>query len=112
VTTILTRGGRNEGSLIQQEEIKECEWEPEFHECHKNVDFWCRSNPEYKPVRGWLFYAFNYEADFVWFQQHSVILTPENTLVDITPNNALDSYPFIIAKESDDDFFAKEIYLK
>ena len=102
---------RSEGTVIQKVEIKECGWKPEFHECHNNVDFWCRSNPEYIPVRGWLFFALNYEANFVWFQQHSVILTPGKTLVDITPSNALDSYPFIIAKESDDDFFAKEIYL-
>jgi hypothetical protein len=102
---------RNEGSLVQQVQIKEGEWEPEFHECHKNVDFWCKVNPEYKPVRGWVFYAFDYEANFVWFLQHSVMRTPENILVDITPNNASDSYPFIIATESDDDFFAKEKYL-
>ena len=67
---------RNKGTLIQQVEFKECEWKPAFNECHNNVDFWCRVNPEYKPVRGWLFYAFDYELNFVWFQSHSVILKP------------------------------------
>jgi len=40
------------------------------------------------------------------------MLTPDNKLIDITPTKAIDSYPFIIAKESDEDFFSKDEYLE
>ena len=103
---------RDEGALVQKATIEQCEWKPDFNECHNNVDTWCRSHPEYKPVRGWLFYALGYEADFVLFQQHSVMLTPENKLIDITPSKAVDEYPFIIARESDEDYFAKDVHLE
>ncbi len=102
---------REEAAFVQMASIEEREWKPDLNECHNNVDFWCKEHPEYKPIRGWLFYALGYEADYVLFQQHSVMLTPENTLVDITPTIALDSYPFIIAKESDEEFFAKDEYV-
>jgi hypothetical protein len=103
---------KDEGVVVQMATIEQCEWKPDFNECHNNVNFWCSSNPEYKPVRGWLFYTLGYGVDFVFFQQHSVILTPDNKLIDITPAKAMDSYPFIIANESDEDFFAKDKYLE
>jgi len=102
---------RNDGVFVQKATIEECEWTPELNECHNNVDFWCKAHPEYKPVRGWLFFALGYEDEHVLFLLHSVMLTPENSFVDITPTRAVDSYPFIVADESDDEFFAKDKYL-
>ncbi len=102
---------RNDADVVNQRIVEDGEWKPELNECHNNVDDWCKLHSDYQPVRGWLFYALDYEAGFVMFLAHSVVLTPEETLLDITPSKVADSYPFIIANESGDDFFAKARYL-
>ena len=85
----------------------ECEgWQPRLNDCHNNVDAWCRGNKEFKPARGWLFYSLGYEADYVMFQQHSVLVDDAGRLVDITPSMAEDNYPFIYVVDPDEQFFA------
>ncbi len=83
-------------------------WQPLARNCHDNVNLWCDSNEGYEPVRGWLYFDLVGTMDRVMFVQHSVVRTPEGDLVDITPSNAGQDYPFIPATEIDDEFFAKE----
>jgi hypothetical protein len=99
---------RENSIIVPAGEIDGGEWQPRLNDCHNNVDRWCAHNKEFKPARGWLFYDLGYEADFVMFQQHSVLADDKGRLIDITPTKASDSFPFIYVSETDEQYFSKE----
>ena len=102
---------RGNGVIVPRGEIDGSGWKPKLKDCHNNVDTLCKYRSEFKPARGWLFYDLGYEADYVMFQQHSVVVEESGSLIDITPNNAVDNYPFLYVKESDEQYFLKDKFL-
>lgn len=102
---------RTEGIILKRAEIVNGDWKPQVNYCHDNVNIWCSSKSEYKPVRGWLYFDLCDELDYVQFLPHSAILTPEGELYDITPSNATQDYPFIKANLSDAEFKSVQKYL-
>lgn len=81
------------------------EWQPEPNMCHHNVSIWCENNPEYSPVRGWLYFDLP-ALGYVKFVSHSVVLTPNGELFDITPSNASQDYPFVLSGLSEEEYAA------
>ena len=81
-------------------------WRPQPNECHVNVDWWCTHTRGYTPVRGWLYFAYLDLLPHVHFNAHSIVRNPEEELVDITPSQATERYPFILALESEQDYFS------
>lgn len=62
--------------------------------------------PGYSPVRGWLYFDFVDLLPFVLFNAHSVVRDPEGSLWDITPAQASQPYPFLMAEESNEEYAA------
>jgi hypothetical protein len=80
------------------------DWRPEPKACHANVTTVCQSQPDYKPVRGWLYFDFAGALTHVKFLAHSAVRAPNGELWDITPTSVKTRYPFIAATESEDDY--------
>lgn len=99
---------RGEAILVARAVIEGGDWQPQPNECHCNVDTYCQYDNSYVPVRGWLFFDYGYLLNYVSFLQHSILRFPDGRLMDITPSHASQDYPFIIANESDEDFFEKQ----
>lgn len=79
------------------------EWTPEANKCHDNVAVFCEHKPDHAPVRGWLYLDLP-EFEFVQFLAHSVVRAPDGVLVDITPWEATQHYPFLDGKLSGDEY--------
>jgi hypothetical protein len=90
---------RSEGMLLKSASAKFQGWQPQLNMCHNNVATWCDYDPSYRPVRGWLYI----ELAGI-FLAHSVVRIPNGELRDITPSNASQKYPFIIAEESETEY--------
>jgi hypothetical protein len=101
---------RDEAVIVPRAVMHGGNWQPQPKCCHDNVDVYCYFEKDYKPVRGWLFFDYGYMLDRVAFLQHSILMFPDGHLLDITPSNASQNYPFLRVYESDEDFFAKEKY--
>jgi len=99
---------RSEATVVKRAHIREGLWQPQLKKCHENVDAYCQLHKDFKPIRGWLFFDYGYFLDHVAFCQHSVVMSPDGQLIDITPSNATQDYPFLRVEESDKDFFKKE----
>ncbi len=80
------------------------DWSAEEHQCHANAEEWCARNPGHTIVRGWLYFSFHGVMPFVRFSAHSVVKLPDGTLRDITPSEASMPYPFLFARESQDEY--------
>lgn len=80
--------------MLKRAVIEGGDWQPEANMCHHNVTEWCQYKPNYKPVRGWLYFDLP-GRNYVKFVAHSAVLTPESELYDITPSNASQDYPFV-----------------
>jgi hypothetical protein len=94
---------RNEAVNIQHVRIEGGDRRPDPNECHRNVTLWCNRNPGYTAVRGWL--VADYVAiGFYKFFAHSIIESKTGDLIDITPNPAPWSYPFLKHDLADGDF--------
>lgn len=92
---------RTEGIILKCADVSIGEWNPKLNQCHDNVTIWCEHEPSHQSVRGWLY------LDLLGiFLAHSAICTPNGELYDITPLNATQQYPFIIAKESEAEYAA------
>lgn len=91
--------------MLNRAEIKGGNWQPEPNMCHHNVTIWCEHNSEYTPVRGWLYFDLP-GLNYVKFIAHSVVLTPDNKLFDITPSNATQEYPFISSNLEEEHYAA------
>jgi hypothetical protein len=88
-----------EATLLKRAEVSIGDWVPECNMCHHNVSQWCVNDPSFTPVRGWLY--FDRLNKFV---AHSVVLTPEGELFDITPSNAPREYPFLNGNLSEEGY--------
>jgi hypothetical protein len=98
---------RQGAEVVTRYEMKGGNWQPQLKLCHENVDAYIKNTDGFKAARGWLYFdlqGFNY----VMFVQHSVLESPEGQLMEITPSDASQEYPFIRAYESDEEFFEKE----
>ena len=83
--------------------IENGDWVPQPNMCHHNVSIWCEHNPEYQPVRGWLYFALP-GVSYSKFVAHSAVRTPYGELFDITPSSATQDYPFIAGDLSEDEY--------
>jgi hypothetical protein len=99
---------RNEGTIVPLAIMEGGNWQPIANQCHDNVDIYCQHDNKYQPVRGWLFFDYGYLLNTVSFLQHSVLKFPDGKMYDITPTPSFENYPFIIANETDEEFFKKE----
>jgi hypothetical protein len=70
-------------------------WRPDPNECHRNCDWWVLHNPDCKAIRGWLLFDFGGFLTFVRFNAHSVLQEAGGNLIDITPSQASQRYPFM-----------------
>jgi hypothetical protein len=72
----------------------EPDWLPQPKFCHDNVAIWVARSPQHKHVCGYL--IFDLRILGVWrVQAHSVVELEDGTLIDITPNDASQLYPFV-----------------
>jgi hypothetical protein len=85
---------RNTGIVVPFVSRSIGSWRPVAKECHGNSDHWVINNPGHHSVRGWLYFDLSL-LGFARFTSHSVVPEPDGTLIDITPNGASQSYPFI-----------------
>jgi hypothetical protein len=80
-------------------------WLPLENDCHANVNTFVHHHPEYRAVRGWLYFDLMNMMPWVMFNPHSVIEMPNGKLVDITPApKASQRYPFIRDLRDEADF--------
>jgi hypothetical protein len=74
-------------------------WKPAPKHCHANVDTWVWRSPEYSAVRGWVIFDQSRNPLIprprFHFAAHSVIAAPNGVLMDITPADLSQPYPFI-----------------
>lgn len=88
---------------LRYAEVSLGDWQPSPKKCHDNVSIWCQHNPEYKSIRGWLYF------DLIGrFVAHSVVKAPDGYFYDITPtdNLVMGTYPFIPTQEPFKEFMA------
>jgi hypothetical protein len=72
------------------------DWKPAAKFCHANVETWVMRSPKYTLVRGWVVFDQSFlSRPRFRFAAHSVIGTPEGKLLDITPSDISQPYPFI-----------------
>jgi len=97
---------RNEAVTVQRGSIERGDWQPKPKECHTNVTLWCRDNPDYTAIRGWIVADHSIERIAVVFQffAHSVVETKTGGLIDVTPNPLDRNYPFLRHDSADCDF--------
>jgi hypothetical protein len=87
---------RHEGVRLRRATASIGEWKPQEHYCFQNVEAWARFNPHHKRVDGFVIFDYTvWGLGFVRFTPHCVIENEEGELVDITPHQASDDYPFI-----------------
>lgn len=79
------------------------DWQPKHNMCHHNATDWCELKPEFTPVRGWLYFDLP-GLPHVKFVAHSIVRTPGGDLVDITPSDATQDYPFLVSGLSDNEY--------
>ena len=94
----------NEASVLECCDVSIGDWHPTENECHGNVTTLCEHDPDYEPIRGWLYLDFGGVMDRVKFVAHSAVRAPDGVLYDITPSSVPHQYPFICAEESEDDY--------
>jgi hypothetical protein len=84
------------------------DWRPAPRCCHANVETWVMRSPQYAIVRGWVVFDQTDERlvprPRFHFVAHSVIRTPDGKLLDITPSDISQSYPFICHPGKNDEF--------
>lgn len=99
---------RQEAVEVPFEPRRSKDWAPAEGQCHYNVDYWVLAHPGTRAVRGWLVFDFETTSmglmPLVRFTAHSVVEDADGRLVDITPSNASQRYPFLRHLGSDDQF--------
>ena len=93
----------SEAIFTEKIQVSVGDWRPERNMCHHNVTYFCQHNPDYVPVRGWLYFDLP-GLEFAKFLSHSVVGTPDGTLCDITPWEATQDYAFLTANLSEDEY--------
>ncbi|HSI42830.1 MAG TPA: hypothetical protein VK949_00675 [Methylotenera sp.] len=83
--------------------IENRDWQPQANMCHHNVTTCCELHPEFKIVRGWLYFDLpNYS--YAKFVAHSVVRAPDGELGDITPSNTFQDYPFLVSGLTEEEY--------
>ena len=89
--------------ILKRATIEGGDWEPQPNMCHHNVSIWCQHKPEFKVVRGWLYFDL-LGLNYVKFVAHSAVRNPDGELFDITPASASQDYPFIESGLSEEKY--------
>ena len=101
---------RHEGVVVPFVERSIGSWRPEAGQCHHNADFWVLNNPEYRAVHGWICidHAEGSKGIFLYveFLAHSLVEGPGGELMDITPSQSSQCYPFIRHEGTREDFIS------
>jgi hypothetical protein len=97
---------RDSGVIAERVEIVVGDWAPLQNRCHENATVHCELDPSCEPVRGWLFFDFGHQLPYVQFTAHSVVRRGDGVLMDITPAQTFQMYPFIQAEEGEDEYAA------
>lgn len=95
---------RESGVIAERVEIAIGDWRPLKNRCHENATIHCERDPSCVPIRGWLFFDFGYQLPYVQFTAHSVVRRGDGVLMDITPAQTFQLYPFIQAEEADEKY--------
>lgn len=89
------------------------------HKCHQNVTDWVAANPEYRTVRGWLYFDLSAlpllgsrlfalfgmtNRPIARFLAHSVVQHKNGLMSDITPHAASQQYPFIVHQGTEAEY--------
>ena len=93
----------NEAKILKRAVIEGGNWQPEANMCHHNVTIWCEHNPGFAPARGWLYFDLP-GLNYVKFVAHSAVIEPSGDIRDITPSNATQDYPFLLANLSEEEY--------
>ena len=96
----------HEAVILSRAEVVVGDWHPTANDCHGNVTEFCAYDPAYSPVRGWLYFDFGGYLDRVQFLPHSAVRAPDEGLYDITPSQASQQYPFLVADLPEQDYAA------
>jgi hypothetical protein len=78
---------RGEAVCLKRLKVSVGDWHPRARDCHGNVQSFCKHSPEFVPVRGWAYFDFNRQRDYVKFAVHSVVMCPDGSMADITPSD-------------------------
>jgi hypothetical protein len=97
---------RDEGVMLNWAAVSIGDWHPQHNVCHENVTTWCQNQPNHHVVRGWFYFAFEDLQPYVQFTAHSAVRIENGELYDITPSNASQQYPFIVAEETEEAYAA------
>lgn len=95
---------RAEGIIVQPATVSLGDWKTSPNDCHANVSAWCSNVQGYEAVRGWLYFDLANALPYVLFNAHSVVRAPDGKLWDITPAQASQLYPFIVAEETEEEY--------
>lgn len=95
-------GRIHECQIVTRKNVCIDNWQPRPNQCHANSMILETFGEGYTAVHGWFFLDFEGTRDFVRFIAHSVVMTAEGNLLDVTPSRLhLCPYPFIAADISD-----------
>ena len=96
---------KHECQLVARQVVHQDNWQPQPNRCHSNALILETFGLGYKAVHGWLFVDFDCTRDFVRFTAHSVVMTAEGQLLDVTPYPpGAPWYLFIAANLNDRDY--------
>lgn len=99
--SLLKRVG--EAAVVGHAGIEGGDWQPKHNMCHHNATDWCELQPEFTPVRGWLYFD-PPGLPCAKFVARSIVRTPGGDLIDIAPSDTTQDYPFLVSRLSDDKY--------
>jgi hypothetical protein len=97
---------RESGVIVPHEMRVLGDWTPSAKDCHVNAGYWAESNLGTSVVRGWFYFHFNQMLGYVNFVAHSMIRESDGRLLDLTPRQTFEDYPFIVHPGSIEEFDA------
>jgi hypothetical protein len=84
--------------------LGESDWLPGPKYCHDNVVAWVSRSPQHKHVRGYVIFDLRFLFGVWQVQAHSVVELEDGSLIDITPSDVSQPYPFVRHIGSDEEF--------
>lgn len=96
-------GRLGEAVRLRRVQVSIGNWSPQPHYCHDNVKAWVEHNPQNRHVYGFVFFDLR-PIGYVEFAAHSAVELEDGMLVDITPHNASQDYPFLRHTGTFDEF--------
>lgn len=92
-----------EARVVEKLDVRVGDWKPQRNMCHHNVTYFCEHNPDWVPVRGWLYFDLQ-GLDISKFVSHSIVRDSAGAYWDITPLVASQDYPFVTSNLSEDEY--------